>query len=263
MQRCIDHASGHQKAQLIAAITAHAFELVQNPFGNYVLQYIIDLQEKEFTDPLCYGFVGSVCLLSKQKFSSNVIEKCIRGADSQVSRGLIEEMLNPMELEKLLRDNFANYVLQTAIDYADAELKKKLVEHIEPLLPSIRQTAYHRRIQNKIHAAKNQDRNNGGVIPYDAPSTGQVDLTQQFAIAHSNAAYPSVTAGFQRANHYTNGATGSYQANGYSQSSGRQNATPVANATMYGNEASSQFNNINNSIPNPYQRFQTNGYSFF
>lgn len=140
LQRCIDHASGHQKAELIAAITNNAHELVQNPFGNYVLQYIIDLQEKEFTDPLCYTFAGFVCGYSKQKFSSNVIEKCIRGADSQVSRVLIEEMLTPTELEKLLRDNYANYVVQTAIEYADTDLKKTLVEHIEPLLPSIRQT---------------------------------------------------------------------------------------------------------------------------
>ena len=40
LQRCIDHASGPQKVQLIAQITAHAFQLVQDPFGNYVVQYI-------------------------------------------------------------------------------------------------------------------------------------------------------------------------------------------------------------------------------
>lgn len=40
IQRCIDHASGDQKGQLIAAITNCSFPLVQDPFGNYVLQYI-------------------------------------------------------------------------------------------------------------------------------------------------------------------------------------------------------------------------------
>ncbi len=28
---------------------------------------------------------------------------------------MIEEMLNPNELEKMLRDSFANYVVQTAV----------------------------------------------------------------------------------------------------------------------------------------------------
>lgn len=48
IQRCIDHASGNQKAQLVAAITDCSFPLVQDPFGNYVLQYIC-----EYAQNLC------------------------------------------------------------------------------------------------------------------------------------------------------------------------------------------------------------------
>jgi len=40
LQRCIDHAAGAQKVKLIQKITAHAIELVVDPFGNYVVQYI-------------------------------------------------------------------------------------------------------------------------------------------------------------------------------------------------------------------------------
>ena len=40
IQRCVDHADGQQKAQLVQAITNCSMELVQDPFGNYVLQYI-------------------------------------------------------------------------------------------------------------------------------------------------------------------------------------------------------------------------------
>jgi hypothetical protein len=40
LQRCIDHASGNQKIQLIQKITAHSLQLVQDAFGNYVVQYI-------------------------------------------------------------------------------------------------------------------------------------------------------------------------------------------------------------------------------
>ncbi len=35
----------------------------------------VDLNEPAFTDPLCHGFRGHIPALSKQKFSSNVIEK--------------------------------------------------------------------------------------------------------------------------------------------------------------------------------------------
>ena len=267
LQRCVDHASGHQKAELIAAITNNAHELVQNPFGNYVLQYIIDLQEKEFTDPLCYTFVGFVCGYSKQKFSSNVIEKCIRGADSQVSRVLIEEMLTPTELEKLLRDNYANYVVQTAIEYADTDLKKKLVEHIEPLLPSIRQTPYHRRIQNKIHAAKSQGRNSGNATPYDTSSPGQIALGGQGSMAAPSGVYTSPNNNFHTMNQYQSGSSGNYQANAYPHTQAPYNSTPMPPTAPYGSGAPSQFNSVNNHPMHhqavQYPRPQTNGFHYF
>ncbi|KAI9713362.1 MAG: hypothetical protein M1812_006640 [Candelaria pacifica] len=188
LQRCIDHASGHQKAQLISHISANAFALVQDPFGNYVVQYILDLNEPAFTDPLCHGFRGHIPALSKQKFSSNVIEKCLRTADPSTKRMMIEEMLNPNELEKMLRDSFANYVVQTAMDYADADTKSHLIETIRPILPAIRATPYGRRIQGKI-----QDRDgrlsggsSGQITPNDLSSPGQIPLLRQ------------VTPGFQQ-----------------------------------------------------------------
>ncbi|KAL9606417.1 MAG: hypothetical protein Q9179_000437 [Wetmoreana sp. 5 TL-2023] len=190
LQRCIDHASGHQKAQLIAQITSNAFALVQDPFGNYVLQYIVDLQEAAFTNPLCYSFQGNIPLLSKQKFSSNVIEKCLRGAEPAVSRMMIEEMLNSSELEKMLRDSFANYVVQTAIDYADPETKAHLVEAIRPILPSIRQTPYGRRIQSKIMGADAHGRLSGGGTPNDSSAPGQIPINRQITNGSALPPYP-------------------------------------------------------------------------
>ncbi|ORX86626.1 ARM repeat-containing protein [Basidiobolus meristosporus CBS 931.73] len=149
-QRCIDYASPAQKAQLINEITANGLQLVQDPFGNYVVQYVLDLGEEQFSSPLIRTFWGSVCVLSVQKFSSNVIEKCIRVADPETRKGLIEELLNPEQLEKLLRDSFANYVVQTALDYADPVQRTQLVECIKPMIPFIKNTPYGKRIQGKL-----------------------------------------------------------------------------------------------------------------
>ncbi|KAK8171157.1 armadillo-type protein [Phyllosticta citrichinensis] len=151
LQRCIDHSSGHQRNTLIAQITGNAISLVQDPFGNYVVQYILDLQEEGFTVPLCQSFRGRVCQLSKQKFSSNVMEKCIRVSNAECKRALIEELLQVGELERLIRDSYGNYVVQTALDYSDAPTKVRLVEACRPMLPSIRSTPYGRRIATKVH----------------------------------------------------------------------------------------------------------------
>ena len=110
----------------------------------------MDLGEPTFTNPLCLSFRGKVCALSKQKFSSNVIEKCLRVADADTRRILIEEMLPPTELEKLLRDSFANYVIQTALDYADDKTFARLKDQIQPFLPTIRHMPYCRRIISRL-----------------------------------------------------------------------------------------------------------------
>jgi hypothetical protein len=150
LQRCVDHASGGQKGELIGHIIDNAFSLVQDPFGNYVVQYILDLSEPAFTEPLCRSFLGSLSILSKQKFSSNVIEKCIRCAGPETKRMLIQEINTQTELEKLLRDSFANYVVQTAMDFADEETKAQMFDNVRPILPVIRHTPYGRRIASKI-----------------------------------------------------------------------------------------------------------------
>ncbi|KAI6153219.1 ARM repeat-containing protein [Pisolithus tinctorius] len=161
LQRCIDHASDHQRIQLVNEITYNALTLVQDPYGNYVVQYILDLNDNRFSDAVIRQFTGNVCALSVQKFSSNVIEKCIRVAEHSTRKIIIEELLNRSRLEKLLRDSYGNYCVQTALDYADPGQRALLVEGIRPVLPLIRNTPYGKRIQNKLQR-EHVDNFNGG-----------------------------------------------------------------------------------------------------
>jgi hypothetical protein len=96
---------------------------------------------------------------------------------------MIEEMLNANELEKMLRDSFANYVVQTAMEYADPEMKVRLIESIRPLLPAIRQTPHGRRIQGKILGGDGQGRlsgfSSGHITPNDTSSPGQFPVARQ------------------------------------------------------------------------------------
>lgn len=126
---------------------------------------------------------------------------------------MIEEMLNANELEKMLTDSFANYVVQTALDYADPDMKNKLIEAIRPILPSIRQTPYGRRIHSKIIGNEGQGRgrlSSGPATPHDGSSPGQIPLAKSMHTA------PSTVTSY-----------GSPLANGY-QAMSSQYATPGA-----------------------------------
>ncbi|KAM3423428.1 hypothetical protein BST61_g861 [Cercospora zeina] len=226
LQRCIDHADGLQKGQMVDHVVRNAYALVQDPFGNYVVQYILDLSEPCFTEPLCRAFYGEIPALSKQKFSSNVIEKCIRCSTNETRRELISEIMNTQILEKLLRDGFANYVVQTAMDFADDELKPLLYEHIRQIVPGIRNTPHGRRIASKLNDYDNRMANptpsvlsplesasvpSGGQsyhstqrTPTRANRHGMIGAPAQWASSSS----PYGGAGFEGGNYASNGLQG-------------------------------------------------------
>ncbi|KAF2736884.1 ARM repeat-containing protein [Polyplosphaeria fusca] len=253
LQRCIDHASGFQKVQLVRQITENSIHLVQDPFGNYVVQYVLDLNEPSFTNPMCLGFQVNIAELSKQKFSSNVIEKCIRCADMPTKRVLIEELMNLGELESLMRDSYGNYVIQTALEFAPPELCLHLIESMRPILPAIRQTPYGRRIQSKVQERESRlaaftGRSSGHVSPHTIATTQTPDPDAAFS-----AQIPGSSA-YQTAPMYT-AHVNSYNANIASPQPHRMSNPPLPN-------------HLQNSVQNqPYQQYnglaQTNGMSNF
>ncbi|KAK4171365.1 armadillo-type protein, partial [Triangularia setosa] len=211
LQRCIDHADGHQKTWLIKCITDNAYRLVQDPFGNYVIQYIIDLNEPTFTEPLVAQFRGHVLTLSKLKFSSNVVEKCLRCSSDESRNMIVSELLDAgNEIERCLRDSYANYVYQTALDHGTNDMKQRLVDLIRPHLPSIRNTPYGRRISAKISAfdASGITANTPARPPVPSDQTGgQVSIRPAHQRGISNSTN-STSSTFQGYTHSINGANG-------------------------------------------------------
>jgi len=208
---------------------------VQDPYGNYVIQYIIDLNEPAFTEPVVNQFRTHVSQLSRHKFSSNVIEKCLRCAQDPSKDMIVDEILAPGEIKNLIRDNYANYVIQTALEYATPYKKAALVDSIRPVLPSVRSTPYGRRIQAKIH---NYDgRTSGQATPADA-GNGQIPLrpSHNRGMSSGNVSLASVgNVGFSSVG---NGIAGNLGGNGgnmpapVSRNNSSQNGFPPANNIM-------------------------------
>ncbi|KAI0381511.1 ARM repeat-containing protein [Hypomontagnella monticulosa] len=207
LQRCIDHASGEQKLWLVNKITENATRLVQDPFGNYVVQYIIDLNESVFTEPLIQQFSGKICQLSRHKFSSNVMEKCLRCGNDESKDMMVNELLTPGEMERLLRDSFGNYVVQTALDHCTYHLKIPLVEAIRPIVPNVRNTPYGRRLQVKIQQHDARSANTSGQATPTDPTQGQISLRAPHTRAMTNQPTVSPPAPYTNG-HVPNGVNG-------------------------------------------------------
>lgn len=81
---------------------------------NYVVQYIIELKIPFASAKLFSQFKGNFVQLSKQKFSSHVVEKCLAHFEEHRPR-IIRELLSESHFDQLLQDRFANYVIQCAL----------------------------------------------------------------------------------------------------------------------------------------------------
>ncbi|GMJ15201.1 hypothetical protein HRI_005189200 [Hibiscus trionum] len=131
LQRCIAHSNGQHRDKLITQISRNGLFLAQDPFGNYVVQYIIELNVRSAVGNLLSQFKGHYVHLSMQKFSSHVVEKCLKHFAESRSQ-IIRELISVVHFEQLLQDPFANYVIQSALAVTKGPLHASLVEAVRP-----------------------------------------------------------------------------------------------------------------------------------
>lgn len=150
LQRCIDAAAADQRSRLVDKIIECAVDLVQDAFGNYVVQYVIDLNTLDANSRLALIFVKSIRILATQKFSSNVIEKCLQQNSSQIQQIIIEEISQPGNIIKMINDQYANYVVQRALSLAEPQLFSKMVKEIRSRADELKKTQFGKRIFAKL-----------------------------------------------------------------------------------------------------------------
>lgn len=127
LQRCIDSASEYQREALVTCIVDSAVELVQDAYGNYAVQYILDLNLPQVNARLGLIFTQQIVSLSEQKFSSNVIEKCLQQNQPDIQEAMIREIAKSRNIALMIVDQYANYVVQRALTLASPKLQKELI----------------------------------------------------------------------------------------------------------------------------------------
>jgi hypothetical protein len=109
IQKCLDYATPHQKVELMKRTLANTLILMCDQFGNYVLQYIISLKDYKLNYEIALIFKNNIAYLSRQKFSSNVIEKCFDFCDDNTQQMIVRELCIPKLISDLVLDMYGNY----------------------------------------------------------------------------------------------------------------------------------------------------------
>jgi len=77
---------------------------VRNPYGNYVVQYVLELKDLNTNKLIGERLLGSLLELGKEKFSSNVIEKCLEHNSVEVKEAMVREILSADSFYDFLLD---------------------------------------------------------------------------------------------------------------------------------------------------------------
>jgi len=138
IQKCIEAASTEQRKILVMNIIKHTSIFILNQYANYVLQFIVVIGNQEFNRELVNEiFKANINYLSRQRFSSNVIEKCFDNLNKEYQELIIKELSKEEIIRSLLFDMYGNYVLQKALQLSSEPyysiILSNIAKHIENL----------------------------------------------------------------------------------------------------------------------------------
>lgn len=75
LQKCIENSKPEAKIFMVENLISYSLTLILDQYGNYVVQYILAMHNMEYNRKIIMGLLKDICYLSKQKYSSNVVEK--------------------------------------------------------------------------------------------------------------------------------------------------------------------------------------------
>ena len=152
LQKLMDGPNQKLKYDLINNLVENCFVLIIDQFGNYVIQSILTLNEKESSSAIAMKVCDNLPYYSKHRYSSNVIEKCFDFCDKKVRKKLIEKICSPEIITDLILDEHGNYVIQKALFYSDSKEKEIILNNIVLLIPKIRNTPFGEKLINRLVA---------------------------------------------------------------------------------------------------------------
>ncbi len=106
---------------------------IQHPYANYAVQSLISNTDLSHCDVIIDTIVQNYLSLSMQKFSSNVVENCIKYGKESTVKKIFKNIVEQEKLESLLNNNYGNFVLEKLIARLNKEEKMIFIKKFEKL----------------------------------------------------------------------------------------------------------------------------------
>ncbi|VVB04636.1 unnamed protein product [Arabis nemorensis] len=139
----LDHP--YYRNQLLGVVAQNALFLSYDPYGNFVIQYVLRLNDLRCTQYIAVKLRGYYVDLSHRKHGSFIVERLLEAEESVVV--VVEELLECENgvLVRLARSDYGNFVVCKALEVTkkekvSANLFRGLVHKLKPFLPLLRKS---------------------------------------------------------------------------------------------------------------------------
>ncbi|XP_057733509.1 pumilio homolog 12-like isoform X2 [Arachis stenosperma] len=131
-KKCMAYGEGVPILRLVESIILNSGILSADPFGNYVVQYIIkrNILEPPVTKRIVQHLRGRYAELSMNRHASHVIEVLFRHSEPIDVAIIIMELVNSPDFVNVLRHPYGNYVAQRALQFSTGLTHRTLVHTI-------------------------------------------------------------------------------------------------------------------------------------
>ena len=150
LQTAFDYSNKEQQEKLCSVIIDKIGDLINDKYGNYTIQTIFKLYNNKINDRIYEYIDNNILKLSKEKFSSNVIDKCII-KDYEKSNKLIKSIIQKNVIKEIMVDQYGNYVIQKALSISEKDIFLKIIEQIKPILGDLQKTNIGKKIYDKLN----------------------------------------------------------------------------------------------------------------
>ncbi|KAL9174262.1 hypothetical protein ABFS82_02G040600 [Erythranthe guttata] len=152
LQPCVSSAQGETRNRMIANLTAYALLLSTDPYGNYVVQYMVDMPKVKVQ--ILTQLSGNFVPLSMDKYGSNVVEKCLKGYNGNQLLSILNEIMNSPNFVQLLQDPYGNYVAQSALICSKGAARDALTERIHSNYAFLHSHPHGKRVLERARCCK-------------------------------------------------------------------------------------------------------------
>ncbi|KAL3920220.1 MAG: hypothetical protein SGILL_003371, partial [Bacillariaceae sp.] len=168
LQRMLEYSQEPKKGMTLDAISLVHRTLLDDQYGNYVIQHVLQFGRAKDRDIVLKMVAENGLLkLARQKFASNVVEKLLKYGNGEQRKAIVREMLRLVDESTgtfvdeespgtsvvllMVRDAYANYVVQTMLDVVpESDEKTNLLKELNAHATELKNYTFAKHILTKI-----------------------------------------------------------------------------------------------------------------